>query len=192
MKKFIIFLSFIFVAPTLAIGGVLCNSNATHDLEVCAENNFKSSDDQLNRAYKAFSIKLPENEKKLLVSAQREWVKYKEQTCQGAYDATYPGEEAGIDKWACLNQITKTRTNELDYLDSGVGSDSFAHALDVVSTIYENGNRESFLDRLSDQPKDRNDLHWSTYVSQNCDLASRRLHEEKKLCVARQNFYRYR
>lgn len=192
MKKIIIFIPFLFILSiTLANAGVLCNENKTHDLEECAKNNFKSSDDILNKTYKTFYLKLSKEDRGILLNAQRAWIKYKDGTCQDAYDMTYPGEEAGIDKWNCLDEVTRSRIKEIDYLDSGIGADGFVHALNIVSKIYEGGNKERFMEKLSNQSADKSDQHWNNYVSQNCLLAVRRLHEEKRLCVARQNFYRY-
>lgn len=191
MKKFFILAVFILALPKLSDAGVLCNGSTIHALEECAQSNFKSSDEQLNNFYKEFSSKLPKDQKALLVDAQREWIKYKESTCQAAYDATSPGEEAGIDKWTCLDEVTRTRINELHYLDSGIGGDSFLHAVDVVAKLYEGGNRDRFIEKLSKQPASKGDQHWDVYVDKDCMLAVQRLHEEKNLCVARQNFYSY-
>ncbi|QAU24625.1 DUF1311 domain-containing protein [Dyella sp. M7H15-1] len=191
MKKLFVLSVFILSLPNLAGAGVLCNGKTTHALEECAQSNFKLSDDQLNVFYKDFSSKLSRDQKALLVDAQREWIKYKESTCQAAYDATSPGEEAGIDKWTCLDEVTRARINELHYLDSGIGGDSFLHAVDVVAKLYEGGNRDRFIEKLSKQPASKDDQHWGAYVSKNCILAVQRLHEERNLCVARQNFYSY-
>jgi uncharacterized protein YecT (DUF1311 family) len=121
MIKRIFIMFAIFVFSSIAAASTLCNSKITRELEACARNNFELSDKQLNGAYRTLASKLQREDAQMLLTAQRAWVAYKEKTCQGAYDATSPGEEAGIDKWTCLDEITKTRLRELQYLESGAG-----------------------------------------------------------------------
>ncbi|CAE6825650.1 hypothetical protein R75465_06032 [Paraburkholderia aspalathi] len=191
MIKRIFIMFAIFVFSNIAAAGTLCNSKITRELEACARNNFELSDKQLNGAYRVLASKLQREDAQMLLTAQRAWVAYKEKTCQGAYDATSPGEEAGIDKWTCLDEITKTRSRELQYLESGAGLADFFHAADVVSKYYENGNRSRFIDKLADRALVSDDPNWNLYVAENCKLAASRFSEEKQDCMARQSFYRY-
>ena len=191
MIKRIFIMFAIFVFSSIAAASTLCNSKITRELEACARNNFELSDKQLNGAYRTLASKLQREDAQMLLTAQRAWVAYKEKTCQGAYDATSPGEEAGIDKWTCLDEITKTRSRELQYLESGAGLADFFHAADVVSEYYENGSRNRFIAKLADKALLKDDPNWNLYVAENCKLAVSRFSEEKQDCMARQIFYRY-
>ncbi|MCP2090346.1 UNVERIFIED_ORG: uncharacterized protein YecT (DUF1311 family) [Paraburkholderia sediminicola] len=191
MIKRIFIMFAIFVFSSIAAASTLCNSKITRELEACARNNFELSDKQLNGAYRTLASKLQREDAQMLLTAQRAWVAYKEKTCQGAYDATSPGEEAGIDKWTCLDEITKTRLRELQYLESGAGLADFFHAADVVSEYYENGSRNRFIAKLADKALLKDDPNWNLYVAENCKLAVSRFSEEKQDCMARKIFYRY-
>ena len=191
MIKRIFIMFAIFVFSSIAAASTLCNSKITRELEACARNNFELSDKKLNGAYRVLASKLQREDAQMLLTAQRAWVAYKEKTCQGAYDATSPGEEAGIDKWTCLDEITKTRSRELQYLESGAGLADFFHAADVVSEYYENGSRNRFIAKLAEKALLKDDPNWNLYVAENCKLAVSRFSEEKQDCMARKIFYRY-
>jgi uncharacterized protein YecT (DUF1311 family) len=177
--------------PGVAMARSLCTGNITHEIEVCAKNNFEEADGILNENYKSLVSRLSSQQRQMLVNAEREWAKYKDMTCQGAYDSTNPGEEAGIDKWSCLDQITRTRNRELVFIDVGIGSDDFFKSAEIVAKFYENGNENRFIDRLVNKENENDDASWASYVKLNCALAVVRIHEDEKTCVARQYFYRY-
>lgn len=191
MKISVLFLLVMSIFCGVAVADTLCSSNVTSELGECARGNFKSADQYLNESYRRLAGKLAGDDKKMLLDAQRSWITYKEKICQGAYDATAPGEEAGIDKWTCLAEVTKTRARELQYLDSASGAADFVHAVEVVSKYYEGGDREKFVNKLADDALRNDDKNWSLYVMENCKLAASRLNEDKKECMARQSFYRY-
>lgn len=189
MRIFMLFALWVF--SSLAGASTLCTSKITRELETCARSNFEVSDRQLNSAYKMLASRLQGGDAQTLLKAQRAWLAYEEKTCQGAYDVTSPGEESGIDKWTCLDGITKNRTRELQYLESGTGLDDFFHAVDVVAKYYESGDRGRFIDKLAARALVDDEQDWNSYVTENCKLAASRLSEEKKDCMARQTFYRY-
>jgi len=191
VKNNILCLLLLLAFSRVAMAETLCNSKVTRELETCAKNNFELSDKQLNGAYKDIALKFSEGDRQTLMKAQRAWVAYKEKTCQGAYDATSPGEEAGVDKWTCLDEITKTRTRELQYLDTSSDMTDFFHATDVVSKYYEGGDRSRFIEKLANKALVNDDVNWNLYVTENCKLTASRFNEDKKDCMARQSFYRY-
>lgn len=189
-KHLSVFLVVIFSLSS-ANAEMLCSGKTTRELEACAKSNYELYDKKLNDSYQKLTDKLTNNEKNNLVDAERSWVKYKEAICQGAFDATSPGAEAGIDKLSCLIETTRARIREINYIASGIGGDEFRHAADIVAKIYENGDREKFIEKLIETSKTPSDSNWSAYVKFNCQLATSRLHEEYRDCSARQNFYRY-
>ncbi|WP_408337661.1 lysozyme inhibitor LprI family protein [Paraburkholderia sp. RL17-337-BIB-A] len=94
-----------------------CDSIITRDLERCAKENFESSDRKLNVAYRTLGPRLSPQQREMLLASQREWIIYKDKSCRSVYNGTAPGEEAGIEKWTCLDELTKTRLRELQYVD---------------------------------------------------------------------------
>ncbi|MEX3899159.1 DUF1311 domain-containing protein [Paraburkholderia sp. JPY432] len=191
MKRNLLVVALVVFMPEISMAYTACTGGVTFDLEACAKINFEESDKYLNSNYKSLFATLSEGDRDVLVKAQRKWVSYKESTCQGAYDATFPGEEAGIDKWSCLDQITRARKRELEYLKSGIGGDEFFRAADIVSKFYEHGKRENFISKLVNEFSKDSDSKWREYVSNNCALAISRVHDQKDQCVARQEFYKY-
>lgn len=83
----------------------------------------------------------------MLIGSQRKWIIYKEKLCKSAKNQTISGEESEIEKWTCLDDITKTRTKELQYIQSDSGMGDFFHAVDIVSKLYEGGDRNRFIDK---------------------------------------------
>lgn len=191
MKKYIVILFIASTFSTVAMAGRLCNSNGTRELETCAKENLESSDKKLNLAYKDLASKLSGKNKEALLYSQRGWISYKDKYCQSVYDYTFPGKEAGIEKFTCLDSLTKTRTKELNYINSGSEMDDFLHAADVVSQLYEGGDRSKFIEKLVDRASTNDDPDWTYYITKNCKLTAIRLHEERKDCMARQGFHRY-
>ncbi|WP_407642975.1 lysozyme inhibitor LprI family protein [Caballeronia glebae] len=169
----------------------MCSSSITKNLESCAKSNFELADQGLNKRYREVASRLSEGDRSLLVAAQREWVRHKERTCQEAYESALPGQEAEIDRWTCLDQMTRTRTSELNYIDSGMGGDGFFRAVDIISRYYEHGDRNRFISKLvADSTRDES-RDWQEYVRDTCILSARQTHEEENTCIARQQFYRY-
>lgn len=191
MKWTILLLIIWFTSLRAEASKSVCTSNVTKELAACARANFEHSDRNLNLAYNDLSEKLSGTDKGILVRAEKEWLAYKEATCQGAFDATSPGEEAGIDKWTCLDQITRARTEEIQFLNTGIGALGFYKALDVVQKLYEAGSRDRFISKLMDVYVKDDNKNWRSYVEDNCKLAVFRVHEDRSDCIARQTFYRY-
>lgn len=116
--------SFVFFAlGNYALADSPCNSKITRELTLCARSNFELSDKRLNIVYNQISLKISGKEKEVLIGSQRKWIIYKEKLCKSAKNQTISGEESEIEKWTCLDDITKTRTKELKYIqsDSGMG-----------------------------------------------------------------------
>lgn len=175
----------------LTSAGTLCNSSVTNELQACAKSNFAEADKRLNVEYKALSALLPEPQRINLLDVQRDWIRYRNAYCRTAFDATSPGEEAGIDRCSCLQGVTHARTKELTYIRSASGAEDFYHAIAFVSDAYENGSRAKVIRKLNQRPTaDTDERLWLTYVQGNCRLTALRLHEDHDVCVARQNFYR--
>src|ERR1700761_1507358 len=191
MKKILITLILVVASACAKASQSMCIGNVTEELEACAKANFEYSDQILNLTYNDLAAKLSPADKSALIQAEKAWLAYKDSTCQGAYNATSPGDEAGIDKWTCLDQITRARTGEMQYLKTGIGELGFYQALDIVPKLYEGGSRDKFISKLTGIFSRSDDKNWRSYVENNCKLAVVRVHEDKSVCIARQVFYLY-
>jgi uncharacterized protein YecT (DUF1311 family) len=169
----------------------MCAGSITKEIEACAKKNFDDSDETLNTAYNELAKRLNSSDRRTLIRAEKEWLAYKETTCQEAFDETFPGDEAGIDRWTCLDQITRARIEELHYLNAGIGALGFYKAMDLLPKLYEDGSSEKFVSKLLDIYGKDSNRNWHSYVDDNCKLAVSRLHGSHSECIARQEFYRY-
>lgn len=180
----------ILILSNSAHSGSVCDSQITREIEACAESNFKGIDAELNRVYQMLDRKLAPADRKNLRQTQRYWIQYKTKYCQAAFDATSPGQEAGIDKLACLESVTSERTHELLFLDNSYSMKDFNRALNFMANEYENGQEGQVLRKLARDTMDGEDQDWLRYVEANCQMTHAKLLEERDACVARMNFYR--
>ncbi|WP_341317367.1 lysozyme inhibitor LprI family protein [Paraburkholderia sp. IMGN_8] len=190
MKIIGMVLAGLFLISNAAHSRPVCGSPVTREIETCAESNFKEADAELNRVYQALGKKWVEGDRKQLQQAQRYWIQYKTKYCQAAFDETSPGQEAGIDKWACLESVTFTRTRELLFLDNSYSMKDFKRALTFMANEYENGNEGQVLNKLARDMPDGKNQDWLRYVEANCQMTHTKLREEHDVCVARMNFYK--
>ncbi|WP_269508456.1 lysozyme inhibitor LprI family protein [Burkholderia sp. IMCC1007] len=189
MTKNIAFFMLILISSTV-FSKVICNGQVNAELADCAEENYEAADRILNNSYNEFIRKSNPPEKKNLIEAQRAWIEYKERYCDAAFDATAPGAEASIDKWACLTSLTEVRTNEIRYLESSIGMDDFRRSLSVMANLYENGDTAKVISKLIKSTPDRSNPDWVKYVHLNCKMTAERLQEEGNACTARLNFFK--
>lgn len=150
MKKIVIALIFAVASVCARASQSMCISNVTEELAACARENFEYSDRILNLTYNGLAAKLSHADKGIFVETEKAWLAYRDSSCQGVHDATSLGEEASIDKWTCLDQITRARIEEIQYLNAGIGALGFYKAIDIVSRLYEDGSREKFISKLTD------------------------------------------
>ncbi|MBB3262121.1 uncharacterized protein YecT (DUF1311 family) [Paraburkholderia bannensis] len=188
MRK-IIFLSILFLVSQSSFSKP-CDAQTNNDLERCAQAGYESSDKQLNSSYADLLKKLPEVDRKNLIVTQRAWIGFKEKYCQSQFDSIRPGEEAGIDKWTCLDTITESRAKEIGYLAGVSGMEEFRRSLKLMANLYEHGDTEKVISKLLTYNAQRNDQNWINYVNLDCRMTNSRLSEEHNACVARLNFYR--
>lgn len=188
MKTAIVFILLFFPLTGCVFAGSMCDESVTRELKSCAKNNFDLSNKELNSEYSTIMSRFQSRDKDSLRETQRLWIKYKEAYCQAAFDAVSPGEEAAIDKWTCLDSVTRVRLGELQYINSGVSDNSFSRSINFISKTYEGGDISKVITKLGDLPSASLDPRWTLYVEANCKLTYSRLHEEKDVCIARQNF----
>lgn len=106
--------------PSLAHAAVDCaNASDQATMNQCAGQDFKAADKELNAAYQQITGRLKDNPegKKLLVSAQRAWVGFRDAECKFSASGVAGGSVYPLIYSNCLTSVTKVRVEALkEYL----------------------------------------------------------------------------
>lgn len=89
------------------------NIGVTVDLAACLEKARASSDRELNALYANLRKRLDPDEAKQLVAAQRLWIQYRDANCEAERNLYGSGTASGPAYLACLEAMTRQRTNDL-------------------------------------------------------------------------------
>lgn len=104
----------------LAHAAVDCaNANDQATMTQCAGQDFKVADKELNTVYQQISSRLKNNadSKKLLVSAQRAWIGFRDAECKFSASGVSGGSVYPLIYSNCLTGVTKVRVEALkEYL----------------------------------------------------------------------------
>ncbi|WP_171266020.1 lysozyme inhibitor LprI family protein [Acinetobacter sp. LoGeW2-3] len=110
MKKSL-FLSALFCSGTAF---AVCNPNINQtDLNICTMNEYKKADQELNKVYAAYTVKLDHTRKSQVKAVQLNWIKYKDSDCKYEASAYEGGSIQSLILNSCLTKKTKLRTQEL-------------------------------------------------------------------------------
>ncbi|MFJ2713921.1 lysozyme inhibitor LprI family protein [Pseudomonas sp. NPDC087346] len=105
---------------SLAHAAVDCaNANDQATMNQCAGQDFKAADKELNKVYQQISGRLKDNAdaKKLLVSAQRAWIGFRDAECKFSASGVSGGSVYPLIYSNCLTGVTKVRVDALkEYL----------------------------------------------------------------------------
>lgn len=109
MKQFIFFLLImLFVQIT--------NAQTQAEMNQTAMKDYKASDAKMTSMYKKVMAGMDVNGKKLLVNAQRAWIKYKEAHCASASNEYEGGSMKPLILYSCLKEMTDARIEQLKSL----------------------------------------------------------------------------
>jgi uncharacterized protein YecT (DUF1311 family) len=78
-----------------------------------ADANYKKADKELNKVYKQLISLLDDEEKQLLIKAEREWLKYRDSHCAFESKQFEGGSMMPLINLSCLEECTKNRIREL-------------------------------------------------------------------------------
>ncbi|MCC3406064.1 MAG: DUF1311 domain-containing protein [Microcoleus sp. PH2017_10_PVI_O_A] len=96
-----------------------CKSpQTTVDMTICSSQEFKAADTKLNQLYQQLLPKINSKQKQRLTTAQRTWVKFRDETCN--YEAGHfeGGTLAAPIYVSCKATVTQQRVKDLeDYLE---------------------------------------------------------------------------
>jgi uncharacterized protein YecT (DUF1311 family) len=82
------------------------------ELNACAAQDFKASDDRLNERYKALMGALAPAARAALRTEQRAWLKQRDPTCRKRIEGM--GSLAPLEYSACQKELTDKRVRQLD------------------------------------------------------------------------------
>lgn len=109
-----------FLFSSLAHAAVDCaNASDQATMNQCAGQDFKAADKELNTVYQQITKRLKDNPdgKKLLVSAQRAWVGFRDTECKFSASGVAGGSVYPLIYSNCLSSVTKVRVEALkEYL----------------------------------------------------------------------------
>ena len=98
------------------------NANTTVELSECAVANYKDADRALNQAYAAFKKTLDAQGAKLLLEAQRAWIKFRDTNCEVVADSGRGGTLVAMLTTNGLADMTTARAKELTEQAKGLGN----------------------------------------------------------------------
>ncbi|MHA3738776.1 lysozyme inhibitor LprI family protein [Pseudomonas sp. Eth.TT006] len=105
-----------FLFTPIADAAVNCaNANDQATMNQCAGQEFKAADKELNAVYQQITGRLKDNPdgKKLLVSAQRAWVGFRDAECKFSASGVEGGSVYPLIYSNCLTSVTKMRVEAL-------------------------------------------------------------------------------
>jgi uncharacterized protein YecT (DUF1311 family) len=79
----------------------------------CFVDAYKNSDQELNGLYRRVLTVVNGEELRKLKVAQRLWIEYRDANCSAEYELYSGGSAAPMVKFACLEAVTRHRTEEL-------------------------------------------------------------------------------
>lgn len=89
------------------------NAMTQAEMNTCAGQAYVAADKELNAVYKSALRGLPGNRLDGLKKVQKEWIKYRDMSCNWEASVNAGGSIQAMTKSACLTRMTKTRTEEL-------------------------------------------------------------------------------
>lgn len=87
------------------------------EINICAQLAHQNADKKLNQVYKQLLPTLSKSRQQKLIAAQLAWIKFRDTSCEFERSAFQGGSIASAIYYACLEETTKQRTQQLqDYL----------------------------------------------------------------------------
>nr|WP_197478279.1 lysozyme inhibitor LprI family protein [Luteibacter rhizovicinus] len=103
------------LAASVAVRAQDCSQDSQIGMNVCADQEFKVADKELNTTYQQVISRLDKNKPTyaLLVKAQRSWLAFRDAQCEFATSAASQGSIYPMLVVQCRTEMTHTRTKEL-------------------------------------------------------------------------------
>ncbi|WP_292532462.1 lysozyme inhibitor LprI family protein [Methylocystis sp.] len=84
-------------------------------MNLCAGDNFKQSDAELNAVYQKLLSKISPGGQSKLREAQKSWIRYRDQQCEFDTMGTIGGSIHSMMLWQCLTDLTAQQTKMLQH-----------------------------------------------------------------------------
>ena len=108
MKNFYLYLSALFL-----FGFSTLFAQTQAEMNQTAIENFTKADNKLSQVYKELVKKLDQKEKTLLITAQKNWIKFRDSKCEFEKEEYNGGSIQPLIYYTCLAECTNERTKEL-------------------------------------------------------------------------------
>jgi uncharacterized protein YecT (DUF1311 family) len=83
------------------------------EMNLTSQQDFQKADAELNKIYKEVMKLLDENEKQLLIKAQKDWIKFRDSHCAFEASEFEGGSMQPLIYSSCLTERTKARVEDL-------------------------------------------------------------------------------
>ena len=115
MKAAIVMLSLALVPATIVHAQDCANAGTQAAMNICADQAYKKSDAELNAIYRQISGRLKDDKDstRLLVSAQKSWLAFRDAECAFSTSASAQGSIYPMLVAQCRDGMTRKRTAEL-------------------------------------------------------------------------------
>jgi uncharacterized protein YecT (DUF1311 family) len=100
-------------SPAQAAGANCDNAVTQFDLDECTGKDYQAADAELNRVYTRLMSQYDEQNRALLRQAERDWIKYRDSTCEHETAESAGGTMHPMLVNGCLAEKTRSRTQEL-------------------------------------------------------------------------------
>jgi uncharacterized protein YecT (DUF1311 family) len=125
MKTAILTAAMVLVVPAFAFAQDKCaDAMDQATMNECADAAFKESDKKLNELYKQVEARLEDDAdiKKLLIQAQRDWVKFRDAECSFQTAGAAGGSVMPMLTLQCMDDLTQSRVKDFEvYLNCKEG-----------------------------------------------------------------------
>ncbi len=113
---------FLFAIPTQVTAqqpNVDCSKPMTApEMRFCAAKSYQEADRKLNQAYKQVNSSLKGEERRLLTTAQQNWIRFRDNNCDFEVFQFRGASDSILFRNECLERLTEQRTKDLrDYLN---------------------------------------------------------------------------
>ncbi len=113
--RLLLILSPLLFSPLVDAAVDCANASDQATMNQCAGQDFKAADKELNTVYQQITARLKNNPdgKKLLVSAQRAWIGFRDAECKFSASGVAGGSVYPLIYSNCMTSMTKTRVESL-------------------------------------------------------------------------------
>jgi uncharacterized protein YecT (DUF1311 family) len=88
-------------------------ATTTPELKYCSQQSYQAADKKLNQVYKQVISRINAQQKRLLITGQQAWIKFRDNNCDFETYGSRGGTGYEIFRNGCLERLTEQRTKDL-------------------------------------------------------------------------------